>query len=515
MSSQYTSAQIAAVRATVDSIVRRRWPRRTWWRRRPGWSELRLDAARRTALAVEMLQKALTLADRQVERRAVPGGRRRAAGGAAPCRDGSRGPTCCGRICSCRGRHRPRASKAASVPRRGAAGERDPARPGERLPDAGQPRSRSLRSATGWSTWPTPSAPRRCSECPTCARLWPLGGRRRPVLRGVRPRPRRRRTPARRGAVPAGSRPAAPTGPGRWVSSAAPVTACAGCGGTTFGAEGYCEDCGQRRAPRQGPHRARPRRDRRRHRPGPAPPPQRGRGRAGPRCADTIVAIVCDGVSSSTRPDAASNGAVDAAAPAPRRCADPPAERGRRDRAAARAAQAAAALAAGPSPAQPARLARSSARWSAAGRTRSTVGWVGDSRAYWLPDGRRRRDRAAVPDRGRLRRPAQIRSPAASRRPAGLPLARRARALARRRRHRHRAALRHFTPAGPGRVLVCSDGLFKYRPDAGRAGRGHTPAPSTGDGAGAGAVRPGRRRADNTRRRGADPARPRRASSVT
>ena len=26
--------------------------------------------------------------------------------------------------------------------------------------------------------------------------------------------------------------------------------------------------------------------------------------------------------------------------------------------------------------------------------------------------------------------------------------------------------LRTFTPAGPGRVLVCSDGLFRYRPEA-------------------------------------------------
>src|SRR5262245_66445472 len=33
-------------------------------------------------------------------------------------------------------------------------------------------------------------------------------------------------------------------GTGRWVSSARPVTVCAGCGGTSLGAEGYCADCG-------------------------------------------------------------------------------------------------------------------------------------------------------------------------------------------------------------------------------------------------------------------------------
>src|SRR5262249_61571664 len=90
---------------------------------------------------------------------------------------------------------------------------------------------------------------------------------------------------------------------------------CPGCGGTAFGPEGYCETCGQRR-PTAADHSdlelgalaGVTDRGKRHHRNEDA--------MALGRLAGAAVAVVCDGVSSSTRPDTASHAALDAAMPA-------------------------------------------------------------------------------------------------------------------------------------------------------------------------------------------------------
>jgi serine/threonine protein phosphatase PrpC len=246
---------------------------------------------------------------------------------------------------------------------------------------------------------------------------------------------------------------------GRWLTSSAAPTACAGCGGTDFGAEGYCDSCGQRRASAKdrteldlGSIAAVTDRGRRHHRNEDAV----GLG----TLADQVVAIVCDGVSSSTRPDAASNGAVAAATSAMLgslgRGESPVDAIG----AATRAAQAAATLAAGtdPGPNPPA----STFVCAVVGPAGVTVGWVGDSRAYWLPDNGAGPVCLTVDDSvaGRAQARGATLPPGVSASQAG--------ALVRWLGADATDTLPHvrgFTPTGPGRVLVCSDGLFKYRPD--------------------------------------------------
>jgi serine/threonine protein phosphatase PrpC len=175
------------------------------------------------------------------------------------------------------------------------------------------------------------------------------------------------------------------------------------------------------------------------------------------------VAVVCDGVSSSTRPETASNGAVAAtlatlvpALDRRRPVADAITE-------ATGAAQAAAALVAGPDPGP--NPPASTFVCAVVERAAVTVGWVGDSRAYWLPD-------AGAEDQPEcLTVDDSLAGQFASRGrdlPPELPPGR---AVALMRWLGADATdtaphLRTFVPAGPGRVLVCSDGLFRYRSDA-------------------------------------------------
>jgi serine/threonine protein phosphatase PrpC len=172
---------------------------------------------------------------------------------------------------------------------------------------------------------------------------------------------------------------------------------------------------------------------------------------------DRLAAVVCDGVSTSTRPDAASTGAVQAALPALLGAL------GRKEStvdaiaAATRAAQAAATLTAGAEPGS--NPPASTFVCAVVAADAVTLGWVGDSRAYWLPDGDGEPACLTVDDS--LAGQAQAQG-------ATLPPEAQAGALV-----RWLGAdatdtaphLRCFTPAGPGRVLVCSDGLFKYRPE--------------------------------------------------
>jgi serine/threonine protein phosphatase PrpC len=246
----------------------------------------------------------------------------------------------------------------------------------------------------------------------------------------------------------------APAG-GRWVSSSAAPVGCAGCGGTSFGAEGYCEDCGQRRSVAAdhtelelGPMAAVTDRGLRHHRNEDAV--------ALATLADTLVAIVCDGVSSSSRPDAASNGAVDAAAAAIVAALDRNSTVDESVAAGTRAAQAAAVLAAGPEPGS--NPPASTFVCAVVAPDAVTVGWVGDSRAYWLPDDG---EPTCLTVDDSVGGQAAARGVAV---PTGLPVGALVRWLGADATDTS-PHLCTFTPAGPGRVLVCSDGLFKYRPE--------------------------------------------------
>jgi serine/threonine protein phosphatase PrpC len=246
---------------------------------------------------------------------------------------------------------------------------------------------------------------------------------------------------------------------GRWLTSAGPPLACAGCGDTWFGVEGYCETCGQRR-PSGEPHSeldlgvvAGVTDVGKRHH-------QNEDAMGIGVLPGTLLAVVCDGVSSSTRPDTASHAAVDAAT---RTLLDELAGGAEPDRAitaAAGAAQAGAALAAG---AQPGTNPPSSTFVCATvSADRVTVGWVGDSRAYWLPEGDGTPACLTTDDSlaGRL----AAAGVAVAEHPAGP-----AGALIRWLGADAPDAAPHvvgFAPTGPGLVLVCSDGLFRYRPTA-------------------------------------------------
>jgi serine/threonine protein phosphatase PrpC len=259
--------------------------------------------------------------------------------------------------------------------------------------------------------------------------------------------------------APVATVPVGDAGTGRWLSSAGAPTACPGCGGTAFDADGYCETCGQRR---------------------PAGMDHReldldvvagvtDRGVRHARNEDAmgiaigpgvLVGLVCDGVSSSNRADAASHAAVEAATPVLLGELVEGNLAGDAIVTAARAAQAAAVLAAGgtPGPNPPA----CTFVCAALVLDTITVGWVGDSRAYWLPDDGEPVCLTADDNlAGRLA--------AAGVSTEEIPQDRSASALV-----RWMGAdapdstphLRSLTPDGPGRVLVLSDGVFRYRRDA-------------------------------------------------
>jgi len=253
---------------------------------------------------------------------------------------------------------------------------------------------------------------------------------------------------------------AAMAGPaGTWVTSAGPPDVCSACGGRAFGPEGYCEGCGQRRPYGKdhtelelGNLAAVTDKGRRHHRNEDAV----GIG----LLAQRSVAVVCDGVTSSARPDAASNAAVAAALETLVEALDRGVAVGEAIGGATGAAQAAAALAAGPEPG--ANPPASTFVCAVVERDSVTVGWVGDSRAYWLPDDGEP-ECLTVDD--------SMAGQFAARRvalPAGIASAQ---AVALVRWLGADATdtaphLRTISPTGPGRVLVCSDGLFRYKPGA-------------------------------------------------
>jgi len=254
--------------------------------------------------------------------------------------------------------------------------------------------------------------------------------------------------------------PAPAAVPGRWISSSGGPATCPGCGGSAFSVEGYCDNCGQRRASAKdhselqlGALAAVTDKGLRHHRNEDAV----GLGVT----TSIVVGVVCDGVSTSTRPDAASNGAVDAALGALMDALDERTPAGDAIEAAARAGQAAATLAAGPDPGPNPPASTFVCAVVSPGAV--TVGWVGDSRAYWLPEGDGVAACLTVDD--------SVSAHFAARGvavPDDIPDSQ-AGALVRwlgadatdTQPHVHT-----FAPPGPGRVLVCSDGLFRYRSGA-------------------------------------------------
>jgi serine/threonine protein phosphatase PrpC len=199
---------------------------------------------------------------------------------------------------------------------------------------------------------------------------------------------------------------------------------------------------------------------------------------AATRAADRVIAIavVCDGVSSSSRPDEASTAATEAAIGVLI-----PAARAGQDAAVAslqavQAAQSAVAELAGPAGSMPALDAPSATFVSAIMSQDSvTVCWLGDSRAYWL-------DANAASDARQLTTDDSVVARMVT---AGL-LAEAA-ALDSPRAHEVTGWLgadasetaphvTTFAPPGPGVVLICSDGLWNYEPEAARLAERVLPA---------------------------------------
>jgi serine/threonine protein phosphatase PrpC len=170
------------------------------------------------------------------------------------------------------------------------------------------------------------------------------------------------------------------------------------------------------------------------------------------------IAVVCDGVSTSPRPDDASLAAAQASVRAlltSARRADDPAEA---SLAAVYTAHQALTRISSPGEAP-------SATYISAviGSDAVTVCWLGDSRAYWLstgPDAMRLSTDDSLAEemitRGRMGEAEALASPQAHviTRWLGADLA------------EPQPHVLRFEPPGPGVVLVCSDGLWNYRPEA-------------------------------------------------
>ncbi|MFG1922626.1 protein phosphatase 2C domain-containing protein [Cryptosporangium sp. NPDC048952] len=176
--------------------------------------------------------------------------------------------------------------------------------------------------------------------------------------------------------------PTALTGEGAWLSSGAPPVGCAHCGAkTSIG--GYCGECGRR----LGAGRDRAELDL----PGVAALTDRGHHRHHNEDAVAIgvdpagtVAIVCDGVSSTPRADAAAVSACNAALPTLLRAL---ADRGLSVERASREAFDQAFLAVDALVDTVPTDAPSCTYVSGVVRDHGiVVGWVGDSRAYWIPE---------------------------------------------------------------------------------------------------------------------------------
>lgn len=249
-----------------------------------------------------------------------------------------------------------------------------------------------------------------------------------------------------------------PAGGPLGTSAAGP---CVACGGTTVGADGFCEDCG--RAQPAG-------RDRMECDLGlVAGISDKGARRARNEdsmafgavsgATPTVVAVVCDGVATSDRADSASQAAVDEATDVLAAAVLDGKDADEATRAAvARAVKVVAALA---DPAVPGTAPSCTFVSAVVTPTEVTVGWVGDSRAYWLAASGSRA--LTIDDTVATELVAEGMSPE--------------QAMAVHQAHALSKWIgadagdvepRTLTvaPDGPGLVLLCSDGLWNYLPEA-------------------------------------------------
>ncbi|MEU5878256.1 protein phosphatase 2C domain-containing protein [Spirillospora sp. NPDC047279] len=259
----------------------------------------------------------------------------------------------------------------------------------------------------------------------------------------------------------AGARPG--TRPTRRTEPNAPRRACTECGATAIDAEGYCEHCGMRQPAERDHVEA--------ELPGGTAAGVSDKGRRYARNEDAlamaplpggVAVVVCDGVGSSPDPDDASRAAAETgvAELTARLASGAGPEDAVRD-AALKAAEAVAALAESPSNAPSCTYVSAATRRDAAtGAASVTVGWVGDSRAYWL-DGTASRQlteddswAAFMVAEGALTEAEAEAHPNAHVITAWLGAD----------ADEVRPRVRTFSPGGAGTVLVCSDGLWNYAP---------------------------------------------------
>jgi serine/threonine protein phosphatase PrpC len=245
-----------------------------------------------------------------------------------------------------------------------------------------------------------------------------------------------------------------------WRSSTAPAGPCAHCGGADLSADGYCESCGRRRNAGQdhvelqlGDVAAVT--DKGRHK-------QRNEDAVSiGRLGDVAVAVVSDGVSTSSLADEAAHASVDTAMTALLAALEQGESPAQATVAATRAAAAAVAALAGPDTAHsPPSCTYVSAVVTA---TEVVIGWVGDSRAYWLAERPAESQRLTTDDSlaGQLAAAGVSSDPGEDRDPRLTALARWLGADA----GDNEPGVATFRPTGPGRVLVCSDGLHRYLSD--------------------------------------------------
>lgn len=174
-----------------------------------------------------------------------------------------------------------------------------------------------------------------------------------------------------------------------------------------------------------------------------------------------VVAVVCDGISNSPRPDLASQTAVDVAAEALVAHLQAGYRAGEATKAAvASAGKAVSTLATSPSDAPACTYVS-----AVVGRDMVTVGWVGDSRAYWLAADERTKSVVLTSDDSlvnHLSETGEMTHDEARRQPNGGALVKWLGADA----EDIRPRVVSCEPGAPGAVLICSDGLWKYLPQA-------------------------------------------------
>jgi serine/threonine protein phosphatase PrpC len=248
--------------------------------------------------------------------------------------------------------------------------------------------------------------------------------------------------------------------------------ACVACGGPNLGAEGFCEDCG--RAQPAGRDRMEAEfgavvgvcdkgKRRARNEDSMAFGVVSGNVDGTETGEPTVVAVVCDGVATSDRADSASQAAVDEATDVLLNAVLDGGDLEAATKAAvAKAIEVVSALA---DPAVPGTAPSCTYVSTVVTQEAAVVGWVGDSRIYWLGLGDEATDSTVLTSDDTV---------AAELIAEGMN---ETEALAVHQAHalskwigadagEIEPGVRTFKPTGPGLVLLCSDGLWNYLPEA-------------------------------------------------